>query len=89
MIIEMGSNQFQAILTGNSLNLQVIEGPAHDITLEIPKTKCTIGRKPTNTIHFQDDQHLSNLHSNIFFMEGGYYIEDMGPTNGTWERLSV
>lgn len=90
MIIEMGSNQFQASLINNNLSLTIIEGPAHDTMIEIPKqTKVTIGRKPNNLLNFQDDQHLSNLHSTITYTEGRFFIEDMGTTNGTWERLSL
>jgi len=90
MIIEMGSNQFQASMIGGILTFTIIEGPAHGTVIEIPnKGKVTIGRKPNNLIHFQDDQHLSNVHSTISVMEGRYYIEDMGTTNGTWERLSM
>lgn len=86
----MGSNQFQASLINNNLSLTIIEGPAHDTMIEIPKqTKVTIGRKPNNLLNFQDDQHLSNLHSTITYTEGRFFIEDMGTTNGTWERLSL
>lgn len=86
----MGSNQFQAGLISGNLSLTIIEGPAHDTVIDIPKqSKITIGRKPNNLLNFQDDQHLSNLHSTITYQDGKFYIEDMGTTNGTWERLSV
>jgi len=69
MIIEMGSNQFQANLINGNLTLTIIEGPAHDTIIEIPKQqKITIGRKPNNLLNFQDDQHLSNLHSAISYI---------------------
>lgn len=85
MVIEMGSNQFQATLNQGVLTLAIIEGPAHDMIMEIPKqSKVTIGRKPNNLLNFPDDQHLSNIHSTISWIEGKYYIEDMGTTNGTW-----
>lgn len=90
MVIEMGSNQFQASVIGTMLNLTIIEGPAQGLLLDIPKQgKVTIGRKPNNLFNFPDDQHLSNIHSTISFCDGRYYIEDMGTTNGTWERLSM
>lgn len=90
MIIEMGSNQFQASLIGGNLSFTVIEGPANGIMIETSKQgKITIGRKPNNLVNFPDDQHLSNLHSTVDWIEGKYYIEDMGTTNGTWERLSM
>jgi predicted component of type VI protein secretion system len=85
MVLEMGSNQFQASLVGGILTLTIVEGPAHDLVMEIPKQgKVTIGRKPNNLINFQDDQHLSNIHSSILSIDGKYFIEDMGTTNGTW-----
>ena len=90
MIIEMGSNQFQAALEAGALTLTVIEGPALALAVEIPRqTKVTVGRKPSNFLHFQDDQHLSNIHSTISYSDGKFFIEDMGTTNGTWERLSM
>jgi len=75
MILEMGSNQFLVSLIGNNLTLSIIEGPAHDSIIEIPKQpKVTIGRKPNNLLNFPDDQHLSNLHSSISYIDGKYYI---------------
>jgi len=86
----MGSNQFLVDLTNGNLTLQIIEGPAINTIIEIPKQKTvTIGRKANNLLNFPDDQHLSNVHSTISFIDGKYYIEDMETTNGTWERLSV
>ena len=68
MIIEMGSNQFQANLIGTILTFTIIEGPAHGVLIEIPKQgKITIGRKPSNLINFPDDQHLSNIHGSITY----------------------
>lgn len=89
MIVEMGSNQFLVDLSNANLMLQIIEGPAANMVIEIPKQKVTIGRKTNNILNFPDDQHLSNVHSTISYMDGKYYIEDMETTNGTWERLSV
>ena len=75
MIIEMGSNQFQTSLIGGILTFTVIEGPAHNVVFEIPKTgKISIGRKPNNLINFPDDQHLSNIHSTISFNNDKFYI---------------
>lgn len=84
--MEMGSNQFQASIMNGNLGLNIVEGPALETYLQIPRNeaKVTVGRKPNNTIHFVDDQHLSNLHASISFRDGRYYIEDMGTTNGTW-----
>ncbi len=57
--------------------------------IEILKnTKVTVGRKQTNALNFPDDQHLSNIHATIFSIDNKYYLEDMGTTNGSWQRLS-
>lgn len=44
--------------------------------------KINVGRKATNEINFPDDQHLSNIHSTFYQVEGVWYIEDLGTTNG-------
>lgn len=89
MIIEMGSNQFQAHFLEGNLTFEIIEGPSQGYMIEIPRnSKITVGRKPTNILDFPDDQHLSNLHATIFSIDNKYYLEDMGTTNGSWQRLS-
>lgn len=87
MIIEMGSNQFEVgrIKEGEVI-LRIIEGPNAD-TAEIPLVlkkgvKVNCGRKPTNQINFQDDQHLSNIHASFYNIENHYYLEDLATTNG-------
>ena len=89
MIIEMGSNQFQARLEDYNLTLEIIEGPSLGYSIEIPNhKKVTIGRKQTNLLNFPEDQHLSNVHAAITPNGDKFYVEDMGTTNGTWRRLS-
>ena len=86
----MGSNQFQARFFEGILTLEIIEGPSLGSLIEIPRnSKVTIGRKQTNLLNFPDDQHLSNIHATIFSIDNRYYIEDMGPSNGSWKRLSL
>lgn len=85
----MGSNQFQAKITGDLLSLEVIEGPAQGNVIEVPRNNnITIGRKQSNLLNFPNDQHLSNVHSTISSVYGKHYIEDNATTNGTWQRLS-
>lgn len=81
----MGSNQFLVDLTcEKSLGLKVVEGPNIGETFvhTAMKGKANIGRKTTNEISFPEDQHLSNMHSTVFAIEGVWYIEDLGTTNG-------
>jgi pSer/pThr/pTyr-binding forkhead associated (FHA) protein len=51
-------------------------------TLTLARSKNNVGRKNTNEISFIEDQHLSNIHATIFAVEGIWYIEDLGTTNG-------
>lgn len=64
--------------------LKIIEGPniGETFILSALKGKSNVGRKNTNEISFPEDQHLSNIHSTIFAIEGVWYIEDLGTTNG-------
>lgn len=80
----MGSNQFQANMSRpDQISLKIIEGPNVEDIIELPqKTKINVGRKATNEINFPDDQHLSNIHSTLYEVEGVWYIEDLGTTNG-------
>lgn len=80
----MGSNQFYVDLTNNkNIVLQIIEGPNVDTIYNVTSSqgKASVGRKTTNEISLPD-QHLSNIHSTIFSVEGVWYIEDMVTTNG-------
>ncbi len=42
-----------------------------------------IGRAPECSVCL-DDEFASNLHAKIYRMEGRYYVEDLGSTNGTY-----
>ena len=43
----------------------------------------TIGRNPSNTIHFENPA-VSRFHAKIYKQEWPYYIEDLGSSNGTF-----
>ena len=86
----MGSNQFEIRMSDKHLMaLKVIQGTNVDTCFVMPKKdKITIGRKPHNQVSFPDDHHLSNIHATLFCVQGIWYVEDLGSTNGTWIRLS-
>ena len=42
-----------------------------------------IGRHPTNAIVLPDP-HVSGLHAVLQYTDSGWWIEDLGSTNGTW-----
>jgi hypothetical protein len=53
MILEMGSNQFQAKIEDNSLTLEIIEGSSLGYSIDISNAKpVSIGRKQTNLLNF-------------------------------------
>jgi len=45
--------------------------------------ETTIGRAPTCTIEV-DDSYASAVHSRVFPRDGGWFLEDLGSTNGTY-----
>jgi pSer/pThr/pTyr-binding forkhead associated (FHA) protein len=44
---------------------------------------CKIGRDQTNNISITDDHYISRHHAWVLQMQGGYWVEDLGSTNGT------
>jgi hypothetical protein len=53
-------------------------GRRHDLTDEL-----TMGRAAGCRITL-DDTYVSQLHARVFVREGGFYVEDLGSTNGTY-----
>ena len=51
--------------------------------LRITQQVTTMGREPTNSV-FCDDASISRQHATIGKDNGGFYIEDLGSTNGTF-----
>ena len=52
-------------------------------TFEIKEARVTIGRAPENSIQTVHPS-VSSVHAQIHQSEEGYYILDLGSTNGTW-----
>lgn len=102
MIIEIGS--FQLLVkdikifyySNNCINEQesCIELEIYDSPEEIHSksftlfTNSSIGRKNNNTLCFNEDLHMSNLHCKINLIGSNFIFEDMASTNGSWMRLS-
>lgn len=70
--------------------LVVVEGPAVGAKVSIEKRPITVGRASICDLTLEDD-FISSRHLRISVQSGGYVVEDLGSTNGTWvegERLS-
>lgn len=52
-------------------------------TIETDKAEITIGRNPANDIHI-DNLGVSKQHAKIVKQDGGYVVEDLNSTNGTF-----
>jgi hypothetical protein len=51
----------------------------HALTQSVSK----IGRDQTNNISITSDHYISRHHAWVLQMQGGYWVEDLGSTNGT------
>ncbi len=63
--------------------LIVTEGPLQDTVIPLGTAQVTIGRAPDSTLVIDDD-YASSRHARIYPTEGGWIVEDLGSTNGTW-----
>jgi hypothetical protein len=54
--------------------------------LEYTDSVVTLGRAPTNMVRFSKEREpgVSNLHCEVFELNGSYYVRDMGSANGTF-----
>lgn len=65
------------------VTLSVLEGPLAGTQLGLHTSSVLIGRAPSCTLVVDDDT-ASGRHARIFPHDGGWYVEDLGSTNGTW-----
>jgi hypothetical protein len=63
--------------------LTVTEGSLAGTTLSLKETGVLLGRNPECTLVLDDD-FASGRHARIFRRDGGWFVEDLGSTNGTF-----
>lgn len=76
-------------MSSSSYRLIVRTGPNPGMVFDLTKEAMLMGRDVTNDIVLGDSE-VSRQHSRISHTPGGYVLEDMGSTNGTFvngERL--
>ncbi|MBD8080007.1 FHA domain-containing protein FhaB/FipA [Cellulosimicrobium arenosum] len=63
--------------------LVVTAGPLTGTTIPLGGSAILMGRAPSCTLVLDDD-YSSSRHARIFPQNGGWYVEDLGSTNGTY-----
>jgi hypothetical protein len=63
--------------------LAVTEGSLAGTTLSLMDAGVLLGRNPECTLVLDDD-FASGRHARIFRRDGGWFVEDLGSTNGTY-----
>ena len=66
-----------------ALRLVVTEGPLTGTIVPLGSSSVLIGRAPGCTLVLDDD-YSSSRHARIFPQSGGWFVEDLGSTNGTF-----
>lgn len=70
-------------MANNNYQLTVVKGPQVGQTYSLVATLVTIGRDPMADIVITDPE-VSRQHVRLSRLEGGYEIQDLGSTNGTF-----
>ena len=63
--------------------LTVTEGSLAGTTVSLKETGVLLGRNPECTLVLDDD-FASGRHARVFLRDAGWFVEDLGSTNGTF-----
>jgi len=63
--------------------IQVLAGPRAGVRMALDKDRFIIGRAKASSDIAVPDVNLSRQHTMVEFMNDGFYVVDMGSTNGT------
>ncbi len=73
-----------AVLTGKAEGMLVVEQGAHKGThVDLSEGKCIIGRSSKCSLALRLGAGISREHAQVSFVDGLYYLEDLGSRNGT------
>jgi hypothetical protein len=61
-----------------------VAGPYTSVTFPLDADRVEIGRDPSNAISLESDPGASRKHAAIIRQGGGYLVQDLGSTNGTY-----
>lgn len=64
------------------LRLLVTKGPLAGTSIPLVGTSVVVGRSPSSTLVLDDD-FASSRHARFYPGDGGWFVEDLGSTNGT------
>jgi hypothetical protein len=70
-------------MSPQSFQLVMRSGPNPEKTFPLDKSEITIGRDSMNDIVINDAE-VSRKHARLLLQPGGYMLEDLGSTNGTF-----
>ncbi|WP_371151144.1 FHA domain-containing protein FhaB/FipA [Buchananella felis] len=76
------SHDSPAAVAAPPLRLLVTQGPLAGTSIPLVGTSVVVGRSPSSTLVL-DDGYASSRHARFYPGDGGWFVEDLGSTNGT------